>query len=190
MTLSGILLAAGAARRFGGGKLLHPLADGTPVGVAAARNLLAAMPDVLAVVRPGDEAMAALLAAAGCEVTVCAAAVNGMGCSLAHAIGRRRDAGGWVIALADMPAIRPATIQAVARALDAGAALAAPAFDGKRGHPVGISSRFREELLALDGDAGARDIMVAHRSELQLIDVDDAGVLLDIDRPEDLGRGA
>ena len=51
MALSGILLAAGAAKRFGGGKLLHALADGTPLGVASARHLLAVLPDVLAVVR-------------------------------------------------------------------------------------------------------------------------------------------
>ena len=54
MDICAILLAAGSGSRFGGDKLLHPLADGTPIGVQAARNLLAAAPDVIAVVRPGD----------------------------------------------------------------------------------------------------------------------------------------
>ena len=172
LKLSGILLAAGAGSRFGGGKLRHPLADGTPLGVMAARHLLTALPDVLAVVRPGDAALEALLRAAGCEVTVC-----------------RREADGWVIALADMPSIHPATITAVAQALAAGAPLAAPTFEGRRGHPVGISARFVSELLALDGDAGARELMMTHKQEIVLLDGDDAGVLLDIDRREDLPRG-
>jgi len=190
LKICGVLLAAGAARRFGGGKLLHALGDGTPLGVAAARNLLQALPDVVAVVRPGDDALAALLKNAGCEVTVCADAVHGMGHSLAHAIAARRDADGWVIALADMPSIRPATIGAVAQAIADGAVLAAPAIDGKRGHPVGIAGRFRDDLLALTGDAGARDIIAAHRHELKMVASDDAGCLLDIDRPEDLLPGA
>jgi molybdenum cofactor cytidylyltransferase len=187
--LSGILLAAGAATRFGGGKLLHPLADGTAMGVASARNLLAVLPDVLAVVRPGDDELARLLKAAGCEVTVCAQAVNGMGCSLAHAIGRRRDADGWVVALGDMPAIARPTLQSVVRALESGAALAAPSYRGGRGHPVGISSRFRDDLEKLDGDAGARAIMRAHNNEITLIACDDPGAILDVDRPEDVPRG-
>lgn len=188
MNLCGILLAAGAARRFGGGKLLHPLADGTPLGVAAARNLRAALDDVVAVVRPGDDALAEALAAAGCAVSVCAAAVNGMGASLAHGVGLRRAADGWVVALADMPAIRPATIRAVAAALAGGALLAAPVCGGRRGHPVGIAARFRDALLALDGDAGARDIVAAHRAQLVLVECDDPGVLLDVDTPADVPR--
>jgi molybdenum cofactor cytidylyltransferase len=190
LRICAILLAAGAATRFGGGKLLHTLADGTPLGVASARNLLAAVPDVMAVVRPGDDALAAALSDAGCEVTVCAEAARGMGASLAHAIAARRDADGWVIALADMPSIKPATILAVTRAIEGGVLLAAPLFQGRRGHPVGIAGRFRDELQKLDGDAGARDIVAAHKDEIVLIDCDDAGVLLDIDRREDLPRGA
>ena len=54
----GILLAAGSASRFGGGKLLATLPDGTAVGVAALRNLLAAVDAVIAVVRPGDDVLA------------------------------------------------------------------------------------------------------------------------------------
>jgi len=48
----GILLAAGFSRRFGANKLLHPLADGIPIALAAARRLRAALPEVLAVVNP------------------------------------------------------------------------------------------------------------------------------------------
>ena len=52
--MQAILLAAGRSSRFGGNKLLHPLADGTPVALAAARNLVAALPGALAVVKWRD----------------------------------------------------------------------------------------------------------------------------------------
>ena len=158
--------------------------------MAAARKLLAVLPDVLAVVRPGDDELARLLREAGCEVSVCAEAVHGMGCSLAHAVAKRRDADGWAIALADMPALKLGTIESVVRALSSGAELAAPAYQGRRGHPVGMGRCFRDDLLNLSGDAGARDIMAAHKNDIVLIDCDDPGVLLDIDRREDLPRGA
>ena len=170
----------GRAVRFGGGKLLHPLPDGTPLGVASARRLLAALPDVVAVVRPGDDTLAAALAAAGCEVSVCADAVRGMGHSLAHAVAARSNAAGWVIALADMPALTTATIAAVAQAVAGGAVLAAPVYQGRRGHPVGIGSRFRDELLRLEGDAGAREIVAAHRGSISARNRPEGGAAFEI----------
>jgi molybdenum cofactor cytidylyltransferase len=187
-TIIGILLAAGVARRFGGGKLMHPLTDGTALGVAAARHLCVALPQSLAVVRPGDAALASMLRNEGLRVIECTNAHLGMGASLACGITADGDADGWVVALADMPLVKPDTISAVADALRAGAALAAPVHCGERGHPVGFSARFRDELVTLNGDQGARSILQAHRAELRLIDCDDAGIIYDVDRPADLDR--
>ena len=80
---TGVLLAAGAARRFGGDKLLAPLQDGTSVGAAACRAMHAALGHVVAVVRPGDDALASALAASGATIVHCARADEGMGASLA-----------------------------------------------------------------------------------------------------------
>jgi molybdenum cofactor cytidylyltransferase len=184
----GILLAAGASTRFKANKLLHPLPDGTPIAVAAARNLRAAIDRVVAVVRPGVPELAEALAGAGAEVTVCPDAAAGMGHSLAHAIAITSHAGGWVVALADMPFVAPDTIRRVAAALQDGADLAAPAYRGSRGHPVGFAAPYREELAALTGDAGARDVLKRDRARMRALEVDDPGVLRDIDTPEDLGR--
>ncbi len=181
-----ILLAAGAGSRFGGGKLLHPLADGLAIAVHAARNLMAAGLEVIAVVRPGDFPVYELLEQEGCAVTMCPDAARGMGVSLAHGVMMTKDAGGWIVALADMPHIQPQTIAQVAQALAAGAAIAAPEYRGERGHPVGFSPRFRHELQGLSGDSGARPIVQCHRALLQLLACDDPGVLLDIDRRIDL----
>ena len=184
----GVLLAAGAGTRFGGGKLLHPLADGIAIAAHAARNLRAAMLDVVAVVRPGDFPLADMLEQEGCHVTMCADAVRGMGYSLAHGITAARDAAGWVIALADMPRIRPTTIQAVAGAISAGALVTAPTFQGERGHPVAFSAKLRDELRTLTGDSGARAVLERHVDAIQLVDCEDPGVVLDVDARTDLTR--
>lgn len=186
----GILLAAGAGSRFGGGKLLHPLDDGVAIAAHAARHLLAAGLEVTAVVRPGDFPVAELLEQEGCMVTVCAEAAQGMGVSLAHGVAATRDAGGWVVALADMPRIRPETIARVVQALGAGAEIAAPSYQGDRGHPVGFGKRFLHDLQGLSGDSGARPIVQRNQALVRLIDCDDPGVLLDIDRRSDLTRCA
>ena len=75
----GVLLAAGAASRFGGGKLVATLPDGTPVGAAAARSMRSAVDRAVAVVRPGDPALAALLESEGFEPLPFARADEGMG---------------------------------------------------------------------------------------------------------------
>lgn len=182
----GILLAAGAGTRFGGAKLLYPLADGVAIAAHAARNLIAAGLNVTAVVPPGDFPLADLLEQEGCFVTVCKDAARGMGASLAHGIATERGADGWVVALGDMPGIVPATIASVAAALNEGATIAAPRFQGQRGHPVGFSAALRDELIALRGDTGAREVLARHRDAVRLIACDDPGVLYDIDRPADI----
>jgi molybdenum cofactor cytidylyltransferase len=187
--IAGVLLAAGRGERFGGHKLLAPLPDGTLLAVAAARNLVDALPDCVAVLRPGDEILASLLAAEGLRIVVNPDADHGMGTSLARGVAAC-DADGWVIALADMPAIRPQTVASVAAALAAGAPLAAPVYRGQRGHPIGFARRFRAALTALTGDRGGRDILAQHADEIRLIDVNDAGVLVDVDQAADLENPA
>ncbi|HEX2824738.1 MAG TPA: nucleotidyltransferase family protein [Burkholderiales bacterium] len=184
----GVLLAAGAGTRFGGGKLVHPLEDGAPIAAHAARNLVAAGLDVIAVVRSGDFPLADILEQEGCEVTHCAESVHGMGHTLAHGVAEIREAGGWIVALADMPRVRPQTIQAVAAAIKGGAVIAAPFYRGERGHPVGFSARVRDELTQLRGDTGAKAVLARHADEIVRVDCDDPGVLLDIDLRTDLHR--
>ncbi|HEX6137811.1 MAG TPA: nucleotidyltransferase family protein [Casimicrobiaceae bacterium] len=193
----GILLAAGRATRFGSDKLLAPLANapadlaaGTPVGIAAARHLVAAVPDSIAVVRAQEDVLAKRLRASGLRIVVCADADDGMGASLACGVAAARDADGWVIALADMPWIAPVTIRAVVDALAAGADIAVPAFDGERGHPVGFARRHYDALAVLRGDAGARALLRSHPHRVALLDVDDPGILRDVDTPADLDPAA
>ena len=73
MKFVGLLLAAGSASRFGSDKLQHPLPHGVAIAVQAARHLRAAVPRVVAVVRPGSDATARALTGEGCDKVVKAA---------------------------------------------------------------------------------------------------------------------
>ena len=188
MGLTGILLAAGRGRRFdpGGGqnKLLQRLPGGDPVVVASARRLLACVPRVVAVVAPTDGGVGDILRALGCDVTVCPDADTGMGASLAHAIRHSLPAEGWLVALGDMPFVEPSTLEALRDALGAGAGIAVPVHDGRRGNPVAFGPVHRDALLAMAGDQGARRLLQAH--PVHEIRVADPGILRDIDTPADL----
>ena len=194
MRIVGILLAAGRATRFGGDKLLAPLdnAADTPglpakaMGVVAAEHLVSALPEAIAVVRPGDVRLAQLLRDAGVRIVECERADDGMGASLACGVMATGDADAWVVALADMPWIAPATIGVVRDALIKGADIVAPRHRGARGHPVGFARRHYASLAALTGDHGARGLIERSRARMTLIDVDDAGTTRDIDTPLDL----
>jgi len=185
LNVAGILLAAGAARRFGADKLAHALPHDVPIAVQALRHLKAEVPRVVAVVRPGS-GVAEALRAEGAEVLVCDAAREGMGASLAHGVRASGPAEAYVVALADMPFIRPSTIAAVRDAIAAGAPLAAPYFRARRGHPVGFAGRFRAELEGLAGDEGARALLQRHAALLVKVPVGDPGAIRDIDTPADL----
>lgn len=185
----GVLLAAGSGERFGSHKLLHPLPDGRLLGIAAAENLIAVIPDSIAVVRPGDSGLQNALLELGYQLIVNAEAESGMGGSLALGIrATRYRERGRVVALADMPWIDHASIRKVANRVEQGASLAAPEYRGQRGHPVGFSAIWGEQLAALSGDAGARCVLDSNRRELELLTVADPGVLQDVDRPEQLLR--
>jgi molybdenum cofactor cytidylyltransferase len=189
--IRGVLLAAGYSKRFGSNKLLQPLPPGspdagTPIALAAARHFLAALPESVAVIRPRAQKLGKLLRDAGCNTVVCKNAAEGMGVSLAEGVRAAADAHGWVVALADMPYINPETVRVIAKALSEGAAIAAPAHRGERGHPIGFARRFLDDLTALRGDIGAREILKNHPDWITLFDVDDPGVLRDVDEPSDL----
>jgi molybdenum cofactor cytidylyltransferase len=127
-----------------------------------------------------------LLTNAGAPVIECHDADVGMSRSLIAGLRAGPDCEGWVIALGDMPFITPATIRSVARALEQGALIAQPVHENQRGHPVGLSSRLREELMQISGDEGARDVIRRHSEHCRLIQCDDPGTLRDIDTRNDL----
>lgn len=182
----GILLAAGSARRFGSHKLLQVLHTGVPVAVATAQALMMAVSRTVVVVKPDDQHLINLLTELNVEIVENPHAKEGMGTSLAAGIKATERADGWLIMLADMPWVRPDTLFTIVDRLKNGATIIAPVHAGQRGHPVGFSSHWLKALADLSGDRGARDVIKAHSEELELYATDDAGVLQDIDYPDDI----
>jgi molybdenum cofactor cytidylyltransferase len=105
-------------------------------------------------------------------------------------IGASRDADGWTIALGDMPFVQPSTICAVAEQLARSGRVVIPAYREERGHPVGFGRRYLDELLKLQGDEGARSVVVRHPADIDVVGVGDRGILRDIDTAADLEKPA
>lgn len=161
----GLLLAAGAGRRFGGDKLLATLPDGRSVASAACAALAQGVDQVVAVVRPGDAELHRQLRQAGALLVPCPVSGEGMGASLAYGIAHT-PAAGWLIGLADMPFIDPADVRRVAQAVRAGAGIAAMGSAQQHGHPVGFSERYGPSLGQLAGDQGARVLLRLHAQDV------------------------
>lgn len=187
--IRGLLLCGGAALRFGSEKLLADV-DGQPLVSWSARNLVNGVGNALAVIPPGNKALARVLETAGCEVLESNDTSRGLGASLAAGVRHTPAADGWIVALGDMPFILPGTIALVRSKLAEGAAIAAPVLLPKRerGHPVGFAKALQEELAAIDGDEGARTVIARHSDEVVLIPVDDEGIVIDVDTPGDLEK--
>ncbi|MEQ9073275.1 MAG: nucleotidyltransferase family protein [Sandaracinaceae bacterium] len=168
-----LLLAAGASRRFGPeNKLLHPL-DGVPMIRRAAASF-AALPTTVVLGHDAD-AVRAALAGLDAQLITNPHPERGMGASIAAGM-RLVDADAVLIALGDMPFVRPASVSALAAA---SAPIARPTFDGQPGHPVRFARVHHPALRALDGDGGARSLVRLHG--FTPVPVDDPGVLRDVD---------
>jgi molybdenum cofactor cytidylyltransferase len=143
---------------------------------------------IIAVVREDKERLRVLLQSAGIETVVNREAWRGMGSSIACGVKASHESDGWCILPADMPCVLTSTTALVVEALRQGAALAAPYYENRRGHPVGFSKSLGPWLIDLDGDRGARDIVETHADKLLRLETTDAGVLLDIDTTQQLAE--
>ena len=186
-----LLLAAGVSRRFGADKRTHLLPDGTSLLQATANKYVGCFDHVVVVLRPTDAELARELTTrfgGGLRVVTAAQAHLGMGHSLAAGIGA---VGNWdyaFVALGDMPFVETATLRQLEGAMAStdGAAIIAPVFEGRPGHPVGFGHDHFEALGALTGDSGARSIIKKFAHQVVEVAVSDPGVLHDVDRPADL----
>ncbi len=180
-----LLLCGGKASRFGSDKLLADV-DGQPLVAHSVRHLIAGIGNALAVIPPHSKALYRVLDDAGCDILESPDCARGMGASLAAGVKATADASGWIVALGDMPFVKPLTIATILAKIEKGAMIAAPMYETIRGHPVGFSAALKSELMALDGDEGAKHLLAAHRDDVHMILVTDPGVSADIDVPSDL----
>jgi len=184
-----VVLAAGRSQRFGaaGHKLAQPLGGSSvlaqTLACAIASQLRIVVVTTARFVEVARSSVAARDVIVMPEAGGAAAAELGMGSSIAAGVSASPDSCGWLVLPGDMPMVRPATLIAVARALDHHP-VAYAQHRGRRGHPAGFAAELYPELAALSGDEGARRII--GRYPAFAVDVDDPGILVDIDTEEDL----
>ena len=191
-----IVLGAGRGSRFGGTehKLMQRLGQSTVFGSTLRHAVASLLPVVVVTTAPLADV--ARLSIATREVIVLPEVGHGahadpntrplgMGYSISAGVALRADAGGWLVLPGDMPLVCAATLRAVAQALATHPIVYAQ-YKGRRGHPVGFSAELFSELIALSGDEGARRLIA--RYPAHGLEVDDPGVLIDIDTQADLDR--
>ncbi len=186
-----IVLAAGTGSRFGapGHKLTQRLGASSVLGTTLRHVLSTHLP--VAVVTTQGLAEVASHDVASRDVVVVPAVGTpsaqplGMGYSIASGVAARPHANGWLVLPGDMPMVQPRTLLAVAAALDH-YPIAYAQHRGRRGHPVGFSAELYSELVKLSGDEGARRLIA--RYPAHGVEVDDPGVLIDVDTEADLAQ--
>jgi len=178
--IAAIVLAAGASRRFGSDKRLHPI-DGQPMLARTLSIYRQAFAEVAAVIRPQQPAIAEMVGAAGCRVLEAADAAQGQSRSLAAGVLAMRDADALFVALADMPFVKVETLRELAATSRARPEnIVRPTHADRPGNPVGFPSRLFDALAEVQGDIGARQV-VSSDPCVTLVRVDDAGIHRDID---------
>lgn len=180
-----VVLAGGSSTRFEGPghKLEQPFGHDTVLGCTLANALACGLPAIVVTTARLLALCTRTLARRDVVVLSDAEARRGVGFTIARGVSERPAASGWLVLPGDMPLVRPSTLRAVASALDTHPVVYAQ-HRGRRGHPVGFAAELYSELVLLDGDEGARRIVA--RYPVRGEEVDDPGVLLDIDTREDL----
>ena len=185
--VAGLLLAAGAGRRFGGPKALVELDGELLVHRGAALLRDGGCAPVVVVV--GAAARQVQAAAGDLPTVVAADWESGMGASLRAGLAALADgpSQACVVALADQPRVGPQAVVRLVQAWRAGADAAVATYDGRQRNPVLLDrSTWGEVGDAAVGDTGARAWLRQHPERVAVVSCDDTGTPFDIDTPDDL----
>jgi molybdenum cofactor cytidylyltransferase len=188
--IAAVVLAAGRSTRMGGPNKLLAELGGKPMVRIVTEQVLGSKASSVTVVT-GHQAAEVEKALAGLKVKFVRNPdfVAGLASSVRTGIAAvPENADGAVVCLGDMPLIDARLIDRLIEALapDRGHLIAVPVSDNKRGNPVLWSRRFFNELMTLDGDIGARNLIIRHTEAVVEVAVEGHGAFLDIDTPEAL----
>ena len=181
--VSAIILAAGESRRMGKPKQLLPLDKTTILECTIDNFLNSEVHDVVVVVGYRAEEVVSLIAKRPTSMVVNAAYRDGMSTSIIAGLSLISDnAQGVMLALADQPFIDSQTINCLVESFGAhDKGIVLPIYQGKRGHPVILSIKYKEELLSLKGDIGGREIIHRYPDDVLEVPVNCEGICVDID---------
>jgi molybdenum cofactor cytidylyltransferase len=188
--VAAIVLAAGRSTRMGGPNKLLAEIGGRPLVRIVAEQALASRAAPVIVVT-GHERAKVEAALAGLKVRLVHNPDYAAGLSTSLKAGLAAlppHVDGAIVCLGDMPQVTAALIDRLAEAFDPerGALVVVPTIEGKRGNPVVWSRRFFPDLMALEGDVGARHLIATYADVVAEVPVEDAAALTDVDTPDAL----
>jgi molybdenum cofactor cytidylyltransferase len=186
--IAALLLAAGAARRFGSAKLLQEL-NGKPIVRWSAEALRAGPVDtIIVVIPPENQELHRALDGLDARFVVNPRPDDGMGSSLACGVSSLEPGTEAVlVALADEPMLGRDVLSRVVERYRAGDVdIVAPKYRGIPGHPVLFGSAVFDELRVLTGDRGARAVVDRDPDRVATIELEERPI--DVDTPADLAR--
>jgi molybdenum cofactor cytidylyltransferase len=188
--VSAILLAAGSSSRMGQAKQLLPLGSSTVLAQTLAHTRAAAVDEVVLVLGSSAESIRHHLSLDGVKVVVNPSYEQGMASSLRTGLSALDpQSAAALIILGDQPFTSPQTLDRIIQAYrDTGAPIVIPTWQGTRGNPVLLDRSLFSEALALQGDVGCRAKFSRHLEEILNVEVEENGVLLDIDDRADYER--
>jgi molybdenum cofactor cytidylyltransferase len=189
-SIAAIVLGAGRSSRMGGPNKLVAEINGKPLIRMVAEEALASHARPVVVVTGHQrERVEAALSGLPVRFVHNPHYANGLGTSLRAGIAAlSAEVDGAIVCLGDMPQVDAALIDRLIGAIDPdkGALVAVPTMDGKRGNPVVWSRRFFPELMAVEGDIGARYLIGRYPEAVAEVPVSGTAVLTDVDTPEAL----
>ena len=167
-------------------KLLLPF-RGRPLIAAVVDALRAGgVGAIVLVTAPEDEELRAWARQAGVEVAINPDPERGMLSSIQEGLAALLRDQILLVSPADLPNLRSDSVAELLRRMTAaGAPLAVPVYQGRRGHPLAIAPALIPEIPALDPAIGLKQLRDRHAAELLEVPVDDPGVVSDVDTPED-----
>jgi len=188
--IAALVLAAGRSSRMGGpNKLLAEIGGRPLVRIVAEEALASRARPVIVVTGHQRERVEAALAGLPVTFVHNPNFADGLGTSLKVGIAALpMETDGVIVCLGDMPQVDAPMIDRLIGALDAdkGALIAVPTIDGQRGNPVAWSRRFFPDLMAVEGDIGARNLIGRYGEAVTEVPLSGKGALTDIDTPEAL----
>jgi molybdenum cofactor cytidylyltransferase len=188
--IAAVVLAAGRSSRMGGpNKLLAEIARRPLIRIVAEEALASRASPVIVVAGHQRSELEKALAGLPVRFVHNPDFAAGLGTSLKAGIAAvPPDADGAVVCLGDMPQVDTSLIDRLIAAFDPdrGALVIVPTFEGKRGNPVLWSRRFFPDLMAVEGDVGARHLIGRYGEAVVELSVEGKAALTDIDTPEAL----
>ena len=182
----GVLLAAGQSTRFGSNKCLKKLSNGNEIALQSALNLKAHLDQVICVIPENSHELKSLFERNGFQILENKLSKEkGMSSSIKLAVKAASEAQAWLFCLADMPNIKPTSYQSLISKLDQKHTIVIPKYNQQRGNPVGLSNGHYNQIMALEGDVGAKQIFKQNAHDINFVDVNDEGILQDIDTVAD-----